>query len=510
MARRLLAVPDAARQPILGRLVHPLFTHPVVLFIWTAGWGTAVLFAWLTLTNALSVRALGDDPRRIYVWYTAISCAHSLTIAVSLTPTSLPVKVALFQLMWVLGTASLSFWVRAVRQFLHSTSRPILWLAWGLLGISCAALMDLVLTPLLGTSLMFVPVGPAPSSLALQAAGMSGTASPYAATMGGLGVLFQLSACIGLYVELFRTQSRDPFLYVGIAVTGICTATEIGLSMANSPYNMPLVFMANLIEAFRITWVTHRDTTAALELIRQAKDQQAAVIERQLAQLKDVARLAKVGEHTTRITHDMRNPLTVALGTLEMLEDELALPAPDHKEAARLVGMAKNSLEHVSGLATKVTSQARPAADEEVTEVSLVSVIDDAWSLNPATFVRITNSVAPELRVRGRPTELTQVFVNLLSNATKAQDAAVDPWIVVEGEELSDVVRVRVSDGGPRPPSDHLDRMFRTQFTTSRDRQGTGLGLTICKHIVDEHDGAIWVDRESPNTSIVLELPRAG
>jgi signal transduction histidine kinase len=487
--------------------VHPLFTHPVVLFIWTAGWSTAVLFAWLTLSTALGARSLGAGPRSVYVWFTALSCVHSVTIVLSLVPTSLPVKVAIFQAVWVLGTASLASWILAIRQFCGSTSQPILLLARGMLEVSAAAFVDLVMTPLVGRSLMFVPEGNAPVALALQVAGMYAPGSTYVATMGAVGVLLMLAACIALYRELFRTQSRDPFLYVGIAVTGLCTAVEVGLSVGNSPYNMPLVFIANLIEAFRITWVTHRRDAAEFERITLAKNQQAAVIESQLAELKTISRLAKVGENTTRLTHDMRNPLTVALGTLELLEDELGTRPQDPIEIERLVALTRQSLLHVSGLATRVTSQARPMAAEDPTDVSLTSVIDDAWSLNPPSSVRITNNVDPELHVVGRPTELTQVFVNLLSNATKAQDGAPDPWIIVDGERHNGTVRVRVRDGGHRPSPEQLDRMFRTQFTTAAEGEGTGLGLTICKHIVDEHEGDIWVDRESPNTSIVVELP---
>jgi signal transduction histidine kinase len=138
----------------------------------------------------------------------------------------------------------------------------------------------------------------------------------------------------------------------------------------------------------------------------------------------------------------------------------------------------------------------------------LASVVDDAWSLNPASAARLTNGVDPRLRALGRPTDLTQVFVNLLSNATKAQEGLRESWIQVEGEEDQRVVRIAVSDGGKRPSDDTVDRMFRTQFTTATAERGTGLGLTICRQIVEEHSGSIWVDRQSENTRIVVELPK--
>lgn len=488
--------------------MHPYFTHPVVLSVWTAAWTTAALFAWLTLSNALSIRGRGSDPRRLYVWFTALSSAHALTIALAFMPTSEPVKVGLFQLMWVLGAASLSYWVRAVREFCRSSSRFLTWNSRGLLLISAGALFDLLLTPIRSKSLMF-PAETTPAvSLTMKAAGMSATVSPYGVVMGVLGVSLMLTACVVLYRELLRTGNRDPFLMFGIALSGVCTAAEIGLSATNSAYNMPIVFMANLIEAFRISWVTQRDASAELERIRQAKSQQAAIIERQLADLKSISRLAKVGENTARLSHDMRNPLTVALGSLDMIESELSAPAPDHAAMERLVVLARQSLQHVTGLAMKVTSQARPPTSETLSEVTLVSVIDDAWSLSPASGIRLLNDVDPNLHVLGRATELIQVFVNLLANAAQAQETAAKPWIRIEAEERERTVRVVVRDGGTRPSEETIDRMFRTPFTTHADQRGTGLGLSICKQIVTEHDGSIWVDREAPNTTIVVELPR--
>jgi len=488
--------------------VQPYFTHPVVLSVWTAAWTTAALFAWLTLSNALSIRGHASDPRRLYVWFTALSSAHALTIALAFMPTSTPVKVGLFQLMWVLGAASLSYWVRAVREFCRSTSRFLAYNSRGLLLVSACALFDLLLTPIRGKSLMFPPDAVPAVSLTMKAAGMSATVSPYAAAMGVVGVSLMLTACVGLYREILRTGSRDQFLMFGIALSGVCTAAEIGLSATNSPYNMPIVFMANLIEAFRISWVTQRDASAELERIRQAKGQQAAIIERQLSELRSISRLAKVGENTARLSHDMRNPLTVALGSLDMLEGELSAPAPDQAAMERLVVLARQSLQHVTGLAMKVTSQARPPTSEALSEVTLVSVIDDAWSLSPATGIRLINAVDPKLHVLGRATELTQVFVNLLSNAAQAQATATAPWIRIEAEEHERIVRIVVQDGGQRPSDETLDRMFRTPFTTHADERGTGLGLSICKQIVAEHDGSIWVDRDAPHTSIVVELPR--
>jgi signal transduction histidine kinase len=106
------------------------------------------------------------------------------------------------------------------------------------------------------------------------------------------------------------------------------------------------------------------------------------------------------------------------------------------------------------------------------------------------------------------PEQLTQVFVNLVTNACHAV-AATGGTITITTRALADArVRVVVHDDGHGIDAGHLDHVFAPFFTTKGDGRGTGLGLSIVKNIVSHHGGTIAAE-SSPSfgTSFTLELP---
>jgi signal transduction histidine kinase len=125
------------------------------------------------------------------------------------------------------------------------------------------------------------------------------------------------------------------------------------------------------------------------------------------------------------------------------------------------------------------------------------------------------NYSADSLTVRGTPEQLVQVFVNLLTNAGQAAQAAppgqgkvVVTTFLVLGKDGKAKVGVSVEDNGAGVAPENLPRLFTPFFTTKGDKQGTGLGLSIVKSIVEAHDGFIRCD--SPPGSgarFVIELP---
>ncbi|MBV8162202.1 MAG: sensor histidine kinase, partial [Acidimicrobiia bacterium] len=110
--------------------------------------------------------------------------------------------------------------------------------------------------------------------------------------------------------------------------------------------------------------------------------------------------------------------------------------------------------------------------------------------------------------VRADPERVQQVLTNLLDNASKnsAPEAPIDIRVeMAEGE-----VRVSVADRGAGIPTDEVSRVF-DKFVRGRatDTRGTGLGLYICKRIIDAHGGRIWAASEPGSTTLTFALPLA-
>ena len=122
-----------------------------------------------------------------------------------------------------------------------------------------------------------------------------------------------------------------------------------------------------------------------------------------------------------------------------------------------------------------------------------------------------------ELRIEGGPglpdvqvdpDRVLRVFVNLLDNALKFTQRP--GHIVVRAEEAPGSVRFSISNSGPALPAEQMDRMFQPFWQASKDRRGAGLGLSICRSIVETHGGRIWGEPEpGMRVRVCFEMPRA-
>lgn len=133
--------------------------------------------------------------------------------------------------------------------------------------------------------------------------------------------------------------------------------------------------------------------------------------------------------------------------------------------------------------------------------------------------VQVITDLVPDLpHIQANPHRLEQVFINLINNACHALADTEPPrvlWVStrpVLGENgRPSKIRICFINNGPAIPNDLLTRIFEPFFTTKAPGQGTGLGLTICARIVQEHRGRIWVESQAPNgVAFVIELPACG
>ncbi len=103
---------------------------------------------------------------------------------------------------------------------------------------------------------------------------------------------------------------------------------------------------------------------------------------------------------------------------------------------------------------------------------------------------------------------LQQVFINLLSNASKALNSVGGGEIIITSSSTDGEVLIEVSDNGPGIPPKILDNIFEPFFTTQPRGKGTGLGLSIAQSIVHNHGGEITVKSEiGKGTTFTVKLP---
>lgn len=144
----------------------------------------------------------------------------------------------------------------------------------------------------------------------------------------------------------------------------------------------------------------------------------------------------------------------------------------------------------------------------------IATPIDKAAKLVTARFeLKVTRTIDPEAECfKFDPERITQVFINLFSNAARYFREGVPPVVHVDVRRDGDKVRIRVQDNGIGIPKDKaayvFERFYQADMTIARQRGGTGLGLAIVKGIVRAHQGTISLDGEPGcGTCFTIELP---
>lgn len=222
-----------------------------------------------------------------------------------------------------------------------------------------------------------------------------------------------------------------------------------------------------------------------------------AVEEQDARQRQD--KLIHIGEMTSRITHDMRNPLTVIINYSTMVRknsrnkldqkslDQLALI---EDEARKMYHQIEDVLNYVRLPPLKLQSYSLHDILKKVIE--RIQISDDINIHLPKNNPQIVCDID----------KLEIVFVNLISNAIEAIEQS--GTIIISASETKDVVTIEIEDSGPGVNQDNLEKIFEPLFTTKTT--GTGLGLASCKNIIERHQGTISV-KNNP-TVFTIKLPK--
>ncbi len=212
-------------------------------------------------------------------------------------------------------------------------------------------------------------------------------------------------------------------------------------------------------------------------------------------QLQRSARLASVGEMASTLAHELNQPL-MALSNFAVAARTIAAKARMEVLVAALDDMVEQS-KRASEIVQRVRGFINPRRGN-YEDCDVHAVISHSMVLLKSELERqsitVTNRLSKSLpRVRGNRVLLEQVLINLLQNAVHAmQDLPVaQRVIVIETQLLERAVQIRVSDGGHGIPEALLEQVFSPFFSTKPE--GLGLGLNICRTIVEAHGGHISV-----------------
>lgn len=213
-------------------------------------------------------------------------------------------------------------------------------------------------------------------------------------------------------------------------------------------------------------------------------------------------------EMARQVAHEIKNPLTPMKLSIQYLQRAINNNQSNIKE---LTGNVANTLieqiDHLSKIAADF-SQFANIGNKHIEVFDLHDVLEnlkDLYSTNP-TITIIWQMVAGEVMMEADKTHMNRLFTNLLSNAIDAcsekESCRID---IVEEREESTIV-IEIADNGEGIPADMQSKIFTPNFTTKTS--GTGLGLAMCKSIVEHAGGQIWFEtKQGKGTSFFVRLP---
>jgi len=253
----------------------------------------------------------------------------------------------------------------------------------------------------------------------------------------------------------------------------------------------------------------HYDGTPAILAIGRDTSERRALH----AELMRADRLATLGMLAAGVAHEINNPLTYTLLHLERLALTLPQLVPDpaaRKKVETMLAEAREGGDRVRTMVRELLSVARH--DQTASANPVEPAIDTAIRLAGPTIggrAKVSRRGVPVRAVRANPARLSQVFLNLVLNASDAFDGIDERnRVEIDVAEEGDEIVVTVRDNGRGIPPDVLARVFEPLFTTKPVGAGTGLGLWICRRIVGEVGGSLSASSDvGVGTQMIVRLP---
>jgi signal transduction histidine kinase len=332
-------------------------------------------------------------------------------------------------------------------------------------------------------------------------------------------------ACVllgGMLLFLLATLSwRDPERHMVLLVAGAGAVAICGALLVVLTYTVqrPMVELQKKIAELgggdlnvSVSFAHRNDEIGDLgrnfnQMVKQLRENREEIERLHRTQMSRAEHFATLGEVATGLAHEIRNPLAGIAGVIEIIGRDL----PSSSPARAVVKDVRQEIARINHIVTDLLQTARPHPPK-VRKSDLNTTVEHAVMLGRqqamAKGIEIALHKDPSLpEVEHDSDQIHQVLLNLLLNAQQAIDLKGKIEVSVERKASSAVIEVRDNGRGIAP--DHLPNIFRPFYTTKGD--GTGLGLSLARRIVEDHQGRIDVTStigKGTTFAVVLPLQR--
>lgn len=233
----------------------------------------------------------------------------------------------------------------------------------------------------------------------------------------------------------------------------------------------------------------------------------------ELSKLKDhvsfTQKLANLGEMFAGIIHDINNPLMMIEANAKKVKKLI-----DNDEAIEILSKIEMSSQKISKIVKGIKVYiGQEGGGSAFVKENLGSIVDDALTicenqLKDKMVAVVLDPAIYKINIPCHFTQIFQVFVNLISNSIDAISPLSEKLIEIMCEDQADHVIIRFSDSGLGIPKEHQEKIFNAFFTTKERGVGSGLGLSLCRKILEAHGGELTIDDKAPNTTFLMKFKK--
>lgn len=221
--------------------------------------------------------------------------------------------------------------------------------------------------------------------------------------------------------------------------------------------------------------------------------------------------LKKLGEVYSTIVHEINNPLNTIMLFTELIKNNCSNNEIDSSELLQQLDSIQNSTCRITNIISdikeylnnKPTNIQAFSVDKVLDEVKLgFKAIKNISNIS----LDVTNHTNPILNMdKG---QLYRILINLLSNSVDAIYDLDEKWIKILIEDIEDETLIRVIDSGLGISEENVTKLFNKNYSVKKATKGTGLGLDICKKILESYKGEVKYELYNGHTSFLITIPK--
>jgi signal transduction histidine kinase len=222
------------------------------------------------------------------------------------------------------------------------------------------------------------------------------------------------------------------------------------------------------------------------------------------------SKLASLGEMAAGIAHEINNPLAISMGKMQVILKSIEKAQRPIDFYTKQLNEVLESNRRVADIVQGMRNLSRIKEEIEFTEFTIKELLELTTPLLSiklkTTQVRIIQDF-DDYKILADKSELGQVLLNLLNNSIDAiKDSPGDLWVKIDSALVGDNIEIRVTDSGLLEGIKDKFKIFEPFFTSKEIGEGTGLGLSLSRGIMERNNGKLSIDLDSKNTCFIITV----